>query len=475
MSARIFLNYRRTDSEGYAGWLRKDLAGRFGTDHVFMDVVGIEPGEDFVEEINRQVEACDVFLAMIGPDWLGPRLEKANDFVRLEVEAALARGIRVIPLLVGGAVMPEPEQLPPSLAPLARRNAFTLTSAGWEDQVRRLCDVIERVGVAAASSTPPRTVEDTYRAVAKPVRPTGRATAPAAGRPEPTAADQIDSGPVDRLAFLPEGRRLATAGAGIVRVWPVVPSGPTFTTVYPATQVYGLTTSRDGRLLATGHNDGTALVWNARTGDLVLSVKRAKRVYDVAFSPDGSLLATAHDDRTARIWEVGSGMEHAPLRHDNVVYAVAFAADDPSLLCTATGAAGRAPLGGAARVWRHETGEVVGEHGYGDVDAFFTGAGFSPDGRRLAVTTSAYTALIFADGVAAEEISGVRYGQTVAFGSDGALAVAWSAGGASAYGPDGAETRIGGEEPLHAVALAPAGGLAATAGEAGPIRLWPLP
>ena len=56
MSARIFLNYRRTDSEGYAGWLRKDLAGRFGTDHVFMDVVGIEPGEDFVEEINRQVQ-----------------------------------------------------------------------------------------------------------------------------------------------------------------------------------------------------------------------------------------------------------------------------------------------------------------------------------------------------------------------------------------------------------------------------------
>ena len=83
----------------------------------------IEPGVDFAEEIFRAVAACKVLLAIIGPTWLTAadergrrRLDDPDDIVRLEIEAALARGVRVIPILVEGAVMPAREDLPESLA-----------------------------------------------------------------------------------------------------------------------------------------------------------------------------------------------------------------------------------------------------------------------------------------------------------------------------------------------------------------------
>src|SRR5690349_10570277 len=109
----IFVSYRRQDSSHLAGRLYDRLADRFGEDQVFMDVDTIEPGVDFAEEITRAVSACKVLLAVIGPNWLAAtdergcrRLDDPDDFVRLEIEAALARGVRVIPILADDAVMP---------------------------------------------------------------------------------------------------------------------------------------------------------------------------------------------------------------------------------------------------------------------------------------------------------------------------------------------------------------------------------
>jgi hypothetical protein len=96
-----------------------------------MDVDAIEPGVDFAEEIFRAAAACTVLLAIIGPAWLTAadehghrRLDDPDDLVRLEIEAALTRGIRIIPILVEGAVMPAGDDLPGSLAAFARRNAL---------------------------------------------------------------------------------------------------------------------------------------------------------------------------------------------------------------------------------------------------------------------------------------------------------------------------------------------------------------
>jgi hypothetical protein len=135
MTGKIFLTYRRDDEPGFAQALFGLLEQSFPPDQLFMDVEGgIAAGEDFVRVLEDQVRACDVMLALIGPNWLTAtdemgrrRLDNAEDFVRVEIESALRLGKRVIPVLVRKTEMPRAEALPEPLRPLARRNAVWLT------------------------------------------------------------------------------------------------------------------------------------------------------------------------------------------------------------------------------------------------------------------------------------------------------------------------------------------------------------
>jgi hypothetical protein len=148
----VFISYRRDESAGYAGRIADSFTEQFGEDRVFRDIDSIEPGLDFAEAIESAVGSSDVLIAVIGRNWLTAtdpagrkRLEDANDYVRLEIVAALQRNIRVIPLLVQGGSMPSADELPDDLAPLARRNAFELHDTSWRDDVRRLTGVLGRV------------------------------------------------------------------------------------------------------------------------------------------------------------------------------------------------------------------------------------------------------------------------------------------------------------------------------------------
>lgn len=147
--ARIFISYRRADSSWFARWLAERLAGQFGDDAVFQDVESIRPGDDFAAKIEAGIGSCAVLLAVIGPRWLaeesdaGRRLDDPQDWVRLEIESALRRGILIIPVLVDGARMPSASELPPSLQSLAGRQAETLSSASFD--TRRLVSVLEDV------------------------------------------------------------------------------------------------------------------------------------------------------------------------------------------------------------------------------------------------------------------------------------------------------------------------------------------
>jgi hypothetical protein len=148
----IFISYRREDTPGHAGRLYDALNRRFGEEQVFMDL-DMEPGVDFVREINEAVGSCRLLIAVIGPRWTNAqsargqrRLDDATDFIRIEIEAGLRRpDVRVVPLLVQGARMPTAEELPPSLADLARRNALELSDARWDYDVGRLTSTVERV------------------------------------------------------------------------------------------------------------------------------------------------------------------------------------------------------------------------------------------------------------------------------------------------------------------------------------------
>jgi TIR domain len=149
-SGRIFISYRREETAYPAGWLYDRLADRFGGRQVFKDVDSIQLGDDFVEVITRAVGSCDVLVALIGDQWLTitdahgrRRLDDPDDFVRLEIEAALTRKVRVIPILVDGARMPRADELPDSLVKLVRRQALELSPARFEFDTSRLLKVLD--------------------------------------------------------------------------------------------------------------------------------------------------------------------------------------------------------------------------------------------------------------------------------------------------------------------------------------------
>jgi hypothetical protein len=152
----IFISYRRDDTEGEAGRLFDDLTREFDSKNVFMDVAGIRPGVDFVKAIEANVADCGVLLAIIGPAWAtiaNPtgqrRLDDPNDFVVLEIASALKRDVPVIPVLVHGAKMPAPDQLPESLKSFSYRNSVELSHTRWNSDVQLL---IQALATYVASS-----------------------------------------------------------------------------------------------------------------------------------------------------------------------------------------------------------------------------------------------------------------------------------------------------------------------------------
>jgi hypothetical protein len=198
MAQRIFISYRRDDSRGYAGRLQGDLSRRYSDEHVFRDVE-IPPGADFGEYITGLVDKCNIVLAIIGPGWLDARdregerrIDKPDDWVRLEIERALARdGVEVIPVLVDGARLPPREELPESLLALRRRNAFELSDRRWDYDVDQLGQHLDQLlrGTSALHVRP----ADLPTTTATPTAP----VAAAATQPEPTAAAE----PADHTTF----------------------------------------------------------------------------------------------------------------------------------------------------------------------------------------------------------------------------------------------------------------------------------
>jgi hypothetical protein len=127
---KIFISYRRADSNQVVGRISDQLRPRFGDYNIFRDYDAIPGAEDFAAAINRAIAEVDLMLVVIGPQWVSAteangsrRLDNPADYVRLEVEAGLKRGIPVLPVLVSGAMMPSAANIPPSMLGLTRLNA----------------------------------------------------------------------------------------------------------------------------------------------------------------------------------------------------------------------------------------------------------------------------------------------------------------------------------------------------------------
>lgn len=146
---KIFVNYRRSDAQGFAGRLADSLTLHFGSERVFRDVTGINYGQDFEQVIVQRIEEACAVIVVIGPSWLSAtdgegrnRLLDPGDYVMREIVAALQGGVVVVPVLIGGATMPRKDELPPQLADLAMRNAITISDERWAADVDRLAKVL---------------------------------------------------------------------------------------------------------------------------------------------------------------------------------------------------------------------------------------------------------------------------------------------------------------------------------------------
>ncbi len=151
MAPKIFISYRRQDAQAAAGRVYDHLSAKLARSNVFMDVDSIEPGADFVALLEERMSQCEVLIAVIGPTWISVtdregnrRLAGAGDFVRLEIEGALKRNIRIVPVLVDGAQMPDTANLPETLKPLSRLHAFEVSHHRFHDDMRVLSEFLSK-------------------------------------------------------------------------------------------------------------------------------------------------------------------------------------------------------------------------------------------------------------------------------------------------------------------------------------------
>src|SRR5690348_5938074 len=145
MRGKMFINYRREGTAETAGRLYDRMAQAFGHKNLFVDLAGA----DLKERVKNQVPMCQVLLTVIGPSWLDAkdeagrrRIDSPDDFVAVEIAAAVAHNIPVIPVLVDGAHLPQVSELPHALEPLARCEAVEVRRLDFDRDAEAL---VERV------------------------------------------------------------------------------------------------------------------------------------------------------------------------------------------------------------------------------------------------------------------------------------------------------------------------------------------
>jgi WD40 repeat protein len=379
---KIFLSYRRQDTQQIVGRIFDRLVAKFGADAVFMDIDRIPFGVDFHDYISAQVGQAKTVLAVIGQGWIDARDEAGNrrldnpdDFVRIEIEAALKRGIPLGAVLIDGAPMPRPEQLPETMRPLCRRNAAQVSSArDFHVHMDRLIADLERhlngvfrdePAAVAAGRVPPQSaaastvVMDYENAAQRLIR---------------SFTGHTGTGWVSSVAFAPDGRTALSGSAdNTIKLWDVATGREIRRFAGHRSLVFSVSFAPDGRTALSGSADKTLKLWDVATGrEIQRFTGHSDVVHSVAFAPDGRTALSGSADKTLKLWEVASGRELRSFTgHSDWVHSVAFA---PS---------GRTALSGSydntIKLWDVATGRIL--RTFTGHKAQVLSVAFAPDGR----------------------------------------------------------------------------------------------
>lgn len=158
----VFISYRRSDSLFVTERICDHLSHSFA---VARDIHFIEPGTDYRGEIGIEIGETDAVIVVIGPDWLGTtndqgqrRLDDQRDFVRLEIESAVANQIPIIPVLVGDTDMPATAELPESIRELSFRQSVRIRpDPDFKSDMKKLA---KSIGKVIRSAVPSRTLDE---------------------------------------------------------------------------------------------------------------------------------------------------------------------------------------------------------------------------------------------------------------------------------------------------------------------------
>ncbi|MEU2543943.1 toll/interleukin-1 receptor domain-containing protein [Streptomyces roseolus] len=160
---RVFLSFRKPDSRWLRDRVYRALSDRLGAHEVFKSGRSIPPGADFAEILRRQAAECELMCVLIGPGWLDARgedgarlLDRAHDWVRLEIATALRAGNRVVPVLLGDATMlPDASALPAEIAELGRLQFLRVPETHLPEGLAHLGDAVTGLLADAAPAVEP--------------------------------------------------------------------------------------------------------------------------------------------------------------------------------------------------------------------------------------------------------------------------------------------------------------------------------
>jgi len=197
----IFLSYRSADTGFGAAATYELLAKRFGPERIFLDNQSMSPGSVYPQSLREALESMRVLLVLIGPEWMAPDpgapdrplIHREDDWVRRELRHAFARPVPVVPVLLDGAALPDPDELPDDIAGLVHCQAVEVRHQRLGADIDRLASAIDTL-LADPDPASPSDEAPRWRRVHEIEDPVRLGVHPSPVRPSPTVALPTDPG-----------------------------------------------------------------------------------------------------------------------------------------------------------------------------------------------------------------------------------------------------------------------------------------